>query len=74
MLEHKSMRNTLRPGKPRRRMKTVVKYMRNCLHLTDCLSCAYAEYGEACQLILINDALYYLEQTLEKSEGKKDGK
>ena len=74
MLERKSMRNSLRPGKPRRKMKNVVKYMRNCLHNTDCGICPYREHGDACTLVLINDALYYLEQTLEKSERKNNEK
>ena len=57
--------------KPEKRMKTVIKALRHCLSSEDgCGECPYVGIKN-CGRKLANDALYYLEQTLEKSEAKK---
>jgi len=59
-------------NKPKFKMKTVVKAFRNCLDGLCRVDCIYRG-TEDCETKLEWDALYYLEQTLEKSE-KKNGK
>lgn len=58
--------------KPIHKMKTVVKALRTCLssEMDICNECPYVGIAN-CGGKLAEDALYYLEQALEKSEGKK---
>ena len=56
--------------RPQHRMKTVVKTADGCMMGCDRAKCAYGRYGSSCEKLLILDMLYYLRQTLEKSERK----
>ena len=53
--------------KPKHRMKTLVTVVKDCIYYSDCRKCNYRQYSN-CQQLLMADCLYYLEQTLEKSE------
>ena len=57
--------------KPAHKMKTVVKALRICLSAERdvCNECPYVGIVN-CGGKLAEDTLYYLEQTLEKSEGR----
>ena len=56
--------------KPKVKMKTVTRQLEKCLE-ENCRSC-YLKSEEHCQIYLMQDALYYLRMTLEKST--KNGK
>lgn len=58
-------------SKPRVRMKTVVKAMQKCVVEENCSGC-YLQKQHKCQEYLMKDALWYLEQQLEKSKGKRN--
>ena len=51
--------------KPKMKMKTVTMQLEKCLK-ENCKSCYLKKY-ENCQIYLMMDALWYLQQTLEKS-------
>ena len=55
--------------KPSVRMKTVVKTLEKCL-ADDCKGC-YLKEENNCMTFLMMDCLYYMKQTLEKSEKEK---
>ena len=55
--------------KPTRKMKTVVNQLEQCLYFNGCQKCWLKKYSN-CQQLLMADGLWYLKQTLEKSEGK----
>lgn len=55
--------------KPKHRMKKLIKVIDNCISYNDCRGCGHITYSN-CQQMLMKDALYYLRQTLEKSEKK----
>lgn len=55
--------------KPSHRMKTVVKKIEDCLYFHRCTDC-WHKGDKLCQIKLMLEGLYYLEMTLEKSEGK----
>lgn len=57
--------------RPKIRMKTVVRLLDRCLHYGDCSGCPYGDAGTGCRGRLAEDALYYLRQTLEKSEKRR---
>lgn len=62
--------------KPTHRMKTLVKYMEQCIYRGYCTGCPYndgSQFTAKCKNAMLKDSLYYLQQTLEKSE-KKDEK
>lgn len=53
--------------KPEKRMKTVANQIEQCIYFNNCSKCWYK--GEKlCQEKLVSDGLWYLRQTLEKSE------
>lgn len=55
--------------KPKVKMKTVTRQLEKCL-AENCRSC-YLKSEEHCQVYLMQDALYYLRMTLEKSKKKR---
>ena len=57
-------------AKPGRRMKTVTEALRKCVEDTHCDGC-YLQRYKYCRSLLMKDVLWYLSQTLEKSEKKK---
>ena len=62
--------------KPKHKMKTLIKYMEQCYFGAGCTGCPYDEgsiFTAKCRTAMMQDALYYLRQTLEKSEGKDEG-
>ncbi len=58
--------------KPSVKMKTVTRQMEHCLEV-NCKGC-YLKDNQHCVEFLMSDALWYLKQTLEKSEGGNGGK
>ena len=60
--------------KPKRKMKTVVYQMYVCLYNGGCGNCWHNDRPDCCRQLLMKDALYYLQQTLEKSEKKRSVK
>lgn len=56
--------------KPSVKMKTVTKQIEHCLEV-DCKGC-YLKDQEHCIEYLMMDALWYLKQTLEKSERRNN--
>lgn len=53
--------------KPKHRMKKVIDQIEQCIYFNSCSKCWYK--GEKlCQEKLVSDGLWYLRQTLEKSE------
>lgn len=64
------MKFTMHLIKPDRKMKTVAFRMEKCLQ-NDCAGCWLKE-DQHCQDKLMYSALYYMRQTIEKSERKKD--
>ena len=59
-------------GKPKRKMKQVIKWLENCIFVRDCTECPYGENNFQCQEQLRTEALYYLRQTLERSSRGQD--
>ena len=57
--------------KPQHRMKTVTKQIEDCLYFNRCGQC-WHKGDKLCQIKLMSEGLYYLQMTLEKSEGKKN--
>ena len=55
--------------KPEHKMKTVAKQIEQCLYHNNCKGCWY-KLEPRCQVLLMSDGLWYLRQTLEKSEKK----
>ena len=53
--------------KPTRKLKTIVNQLEKCLYYTDCRKCWLRKYSN-CKDLLMADGLWYLKQTLEKSE------
>jgi hypothetical protein len=58
------------PTKPSVKMKTVTKQIEHCLEV-NCKGC-YLKDQEHCIEFLMMDALWYMKQTLEKSERRND--
>ena len=56
--------------RPTHKMKTVVSQLELCLYYNDCRKCWLKKYSN-CQQLLMADGLWYLRQTLEKSEKEK---
>ena len=53
--------------KPKYKLKTIVKFAEKCILYNDCKGCGYKKFDH-CQIMLCEAMLYYLRQTLEKSE------
>ena len=64
------MKLTMDVLKPGRKMKTVAVRIERCLQ-NDCAGC-WLKDDQFCQDKLMYSALYYLKQTLEKSERRND--
>lgn len=60
-------------ARPKRKMKQVIKCLENCIFENKCEGCSYGEYNFRCQEQLRTEALWYLKQTLEKSEMRNRG-
>ena len=60
--------------KPAHKMKVIVKLMEKCVNPEEvCNGCPYIN-DVNCLSNLMKDGAYYLKQTLEKSEGAKNGR
>ena len=65
---------TFKIPKPKRKMKTLVRYMEQCIFTSDCVGCPYDDgtyMTERCRSQMLIDSFYYLRQTVEKSEKGK---
>ena len=60
--------------KPKHKMKTLVRCMEQCFFGGGCTGCPYSDgtqFTAKCRNAMLIDALYYLQQTLEKSKVKE---
>ena len=72
-VEGKIMKYTIHIPKPLKKMKTVAKQLEECLYYNNC-SCCWHKGDKLCQIKLMSEGLYYIRQTIEKSEGGNGGK